>query len=139
MTLSHAFDADDSPERPKVLLVDDDEVTLMLTAEALRERGFEITEANSGEQALAMLADWTPDIIVLDAMMPGLDGFEALEALRSLPAWCETPVFVWTSMILSDEDYARLAGSARAILAKGDGALAGLLDALSRWRPKVHP
>ena len=46
MTLPHSFDADDSPERPKVLLVDDDDLALMLTAEALRGRGFEITEAN---------------------------------------------------------------------------------------------
>ena len=75
MILPHAFDTDDLPERPKVLLVDDDEVNLMLTAEALRDRGFDITEASSGERALAMLGDWLPDIIVLDAMMPGLDGF----------------------------------------------------------------
>lgn len=60
MTLPHSFDADDSPERPKVLLVDDDDLALMLTAEALRGRGFEITEASSGEQALAMLTEWTP-------------------------------------------------------------------------------
>ena len=43
MILPHAFDTDDLPERPKVLLVDDDEVNLMLTAEALRDRGFDIT------------------------------------------------------------------------------------------------
>jgi CheY-like chemotaxis protein len=83
MTLPHSFDADDSPERPKVLLVDDDDLALMLTAEALRERGFEITEASSGEQALAMLTEWTPDIIVLDAMMPGLDGFDTCRELRA--------------------------------------------------------
>ena len=98
MILPHAFDADDSPERPKVLLVDDDEVTLMLTAEALRERGFEITEANSGERALAMLADWSPDIIVLDAMMPGLDGFETCHALRAAPGFENMPVLMLTGL-----------------------------------------
>ena len=87
MILPSAFDADHSPERPKVLLVDDDEVTLMLTAQALRGRGFEITEANSGERALAMLADWTPDVIVLDAMMPGLDGFDTCHELRTAPGF----------------------------------------------------
>ena len=71
----HAFADDDSPEQPKVLLVDDDEVNLMLTAVALRERGFDITEAVSGDLAIRMLADWSPDIIVLDALMPGMDGF----------------------------------------------------------------
>ena len=98
MILPHAFDADDSPERPKVLLVDDDEVTLMLTAEALRERGFEITEANSGERALAMLADWTPDVIVLDAMMPGLDGFDTCGELRAAPGFENLPVLMLTGL-----------------------------------------
>ena len=98
MILPHAFDADHSPERPKVLLVDDDEVTLMLTAEALRERGFEITEANSGERALAMLANWTPDVIVLDAMMPGLDGFDTCHAVRATPGFDNMPVLMLTGL-----------------------------------------
>ncbi len=62
-------------EQPKVLLVDDDEVNLLLTSIALRERGFAITEASSGEQALQLMADLLPDVVVLDAVMPGLDGF----------------------------------------------------------------
>ena len=98
MILPHAFDADHSAERPQVLLVDDDEVTLMLTAEALRERGFEITEANSGERTLAMLADWTPDIIVLDAMMPGLDGFDTCRELRASPGFENMPVLMLTGL-----------------------------------------
>ena len=98
MSPPHAFDADDSPERPKVLLVDDDEVTLMLTAVALNERGFEIVEANSGEQALRMLADWTPDIMVLDAVMPGLDGFATCQALRGLTGFENMPVLMLTGL-----------------------------------------
>ncbi|MCK6431765.1 MAG: EAL domain-containing protein [Burkholderiaceae bacterium] len=98
MTLPHAFDTEDSPERPKVLLVDDDEVTLMLTSEALRERGFEITEASSGERALAILTDWTPDIIVLDAMMPGLDGFDTCQELRTFAGFENVPVLMLTGL-----------------------------------------
>jgi len=98
MTLPNSLDADDSPERPKVLLVDDDDLALMLTAEALRGRGFEITEAGSGEQALAMLSDWTPDIIVLDAMMPGLDGFDTCHALRESPGFENMPVLMLTGL-----------------------------------------
>jgi predicted signal transduction protein with EAL and GGDEF domain/DNA-binding NarL/FixJ family response regulator len=98
MTLQHSLDADDSPERPKVLLVDDDDLALMLTAEALRGRGFEITEASSGEQALAMLTDWTPDIIVLDAVMPGLDGFDTCHALRGSPGFENMPVLMLTGL-----------------------------------------
>jgi len=98
MTLPHAFDADDSSERPTVLLVDDDEVTLMLTAEALRERGFEILEASSGEQALALLSERMPDMIVLDAMMPGLDGFDTCVALRATPGFENMPVLMLTGL-----------------------------------------
>ena len=81
-----------------MLLVDDDEVTLLLTAVALRERGFEITEARSGEQALALLAEWMPDIIVLDAMMPGLDGFDTCHKLRQTPGFVDLPVLMLTGL-----------------------------------------
>jgi len=89
---------DDLPERPQVLLVDDDEVNLLLTAIALRERGFEITEAATGDRALAMLAERTPDVIVLDAMMPGLDGFDTCRALRKLPGCENVPVLMLTGL-----------------------------------------
>ncbi|MEW6707441.1 MAG: EAL domain-containing protein [Pseudomonadota bacterium] len=98
MTLPHAFADDDGLEQPKVLLVDDDEVNLLLTAIALRERGFAITEAASGERALQMLADWSPDVIVLDAMMPGLDGFETCVELRSMPGFENIPVLMLTGL-----------------------------------------
>ncbi len=98
MTLPHAFDDGDLPERPAVLLVDDDEVGLMLTAVALRDRGFEITEASSGEAALAQLAEVTPDIVVLDAMMPGLDGFDTCRSLRTLAGFENMPVLMLTGL-----------------------------------------
>jgi diguanylate cyclase (GGDEF)-like protein len=98
MNPPHAF-ADEEPlEQPKVLLVDDDEVNLMLTAIALRDRGFAITEAVSGERALQMLVDWSPDIIVLDAMMPGLDGFATCRELRQMPGFENMPVLMLTGL-----------------------------------------
>ena len=60
MTAPHPFAYDSSHAlQPEVLLVDDDEVNLLLTALALRDRGFKITEASGGEQALKLLRDWT--------------------------------------------------------------------------------
>ena len=84
MNSSPSFADTGLPGQPQVLLVDDDEVNLLLTAHALRERGFRITEVASGERALDLLADWTPDVIVLDAMMPGLDGFATCRRIRTL-------------------------------------------------------
>ena len=98
MTLPHAFDADATPERPKVLLVDDDAVALMLTAVALTERGFDITECSSGDDALQRLGVWTPDIIVLDALMPGRDGFDTCRALRASAGFENMPVLMLTGL-----------------------------------------
>jgi PAS domain S-box-containing protein len=98
MTKSPAIDDDDLPRQPKVLLVDDDEVNLLLTSIALRERGFDITEASGGEQAIRMLADWLPDVVVLDALMPGLDGFETCRELRHLPGFESLPVLMLTGL-----------------------------------------
>ena len=96
-TLS-AFSDDDSREHPRLLLVDDDEVSLMLTAIALRERDFDVVEVSSGEAALAALEAMAPDLIVLDALMPDMDGFETCIALRALPAYAHTPVLMLTGL-----------------------------------------
>ena len=84
--------------KSRVLLVDDDEVNLLLTSVALKERGFEITEANSGERAIQILVDWMPDVVVLDALMPGLDGFETCRAVRNLPGFEALPVLMLTGL-----------------------------------------
>ena len=98
MSSPHPFADASQTTQPEVLLVDDDDVNLLLTALALRERGFNITEAVGGEQALELLRDWTPDIIVLDAMMPGLDGFDTCRRLRRTPGFENVPVLMLTGL-----------------------------------------
>lgn len=98
MNASVALSDDDSLGQPRVLLVDDDEVNLLLTSIALRERGFSITEATSGERAIQVLADWLPDVVVLDAMMPGMDGFQTCRELRALPGFESLPVLMLTGL-----------------------------------------
>ncbi len=98
MSSTHPFADASHTGQPEVLLVDDDEVNLLLTALALRERGFTIVEAGGGERALELLRDWTPDIIVLDAMMPGLDGFETCRRLRRTPGFENVPVLMLTGL-----------------------------------------
>jgi predicted signal transduction protein with EAL and GGDEF domain/FixJ family two-component response regulator len=86
------------PGQPGVLLVDDDEVNLLMTSLAMRDRGFVITEAASGERALELLTHWTPDIIVLDALMPGLDGFATCRAIREMTGFENVPVLMLTGL-----------------------------------------
>jgi predicted signal transduction protein with EAL and GGDEF domain/CheY-like chemotaxis protein len=87
---------------PSVLLVDDDEVNLMVTAMALRGRGFVVTQFSTGRAALGYLRTTIPDIVVLDALMPDLDGFVTCERLRALPALEHVPVLMLTG--LDDDD-----------------------------------
>jgi predicted signal transduction protein with EAL and GGDEF domain/DNA-binding response OmpR family regulator len=89
---------DGLPEHSKVLLVDDDEVNLLLTTLALRERGFSIVEATSGEQAMQILAGFAPDVVVLDALMPGMDGFQTCRELRAMPGFESLPVLMLTGL-----------------------------------------
>ena len=88
----------DDALQPQVLLVDDDEVTLLLSSIALRERGFTVHEASNGTRALQMLTDQMPDVVVLDAVMPGLDGFQTCQALRELPGYESLPVLMLTGL-----------------------------------------
>jgi predicted signal transduction protein with EAL and GGDEF domain/FixJ family two-component response regulator len=83
---------------PRVLLVDDDEVTLMLTAAALRDRGFEVVEACSGELALELLRERPTDVLVLDAVMPGRDGFDVCRALRATEGLEYLPILMLTGL-----------------------------------------
>src|SRR5215470_15306572 len=90
--------ASDPSHRPKLLLVDDDEVSLMLIAVALRERGFDVVEAGSGDRALQLLTERPTDAVVLDAMMPGRDGFETCRTLRAMPGHEHVPVLMLTGL-----------------------------------------
>jgi predicted signal transduction protein with EAL and GGDEF domain/DNA-binding response OmpR family regulator len=87
-----------STSATRVLLVDDDEVNLLLTAIALRERGFEVIEVSNGVEALDRLDAVAPDMIVLDALMPGMDGFETCQAVRARGGYAQVPVLMLTGL-----------------------------------------
>ena len=81
-----------------VLLVDDDPVARLLTASALAQRNWRVVEAESGRQALDLLATAHPDVVVLDALMPEMDGFETCEKLRAIPGGEHVPVLMLTGL-----------------------------------------
>ncbi len=122
----------------RVMVIDDDPAALALMQATLRHLGLEVICQQDARAALQALDQHQPDAIILDLMMPEFDGFAVLDALRRMPRWRDTPVFIWTSMILSDEEFALLARSAQAIINKGGGTLQALLDDLRRWRPVQH-
>lgn len=125
------------PRPAQVLVVDDDPLALDLMAATLAGLGVNTLRAHSGQAGLALLGDApgeAVDAIVLDLMMPGLDGFQFIEALNARWGRHEVPVFIWTAMILSPAEVAQLSQSAAALLDKGQGPLDALLDSLRRWR-----
>jgi CheY-like chemotaxis protein len=113
-----------------VMVVDDDPLALDLMSATLAGLGITSHGVDRAATAWGLLDQVRPDAIVLDLMMPGMDGFEALDLLRRLPAWQATPVFIWTSLLLTDDELARLGRSADAILQKGGGSLQALIDSV---------
>ncbi|MDP9900744.1 PAS domain S-box protein [Variovorax ginsengisoli] len=123
--------------RANVMVIDDETVSLDLMRAALMSIGIDAVCFQDGRVALQEIDHHRPDAIVLDLMMPAFDGFQVLDALHQLPAWRDVPVFIWTSMLLTEEEYATLARSARAILIKGGGAMETVLESVRRWRKPV--
>jgi len=81
----------------KILLVDDDESTRRICGKVLGKQGYRIFEANNGVEACRKATSETPDLILLDIMMPRMDGFEALELLKVNPVTASIPVIMLTS------------------------------------------
>ena len=77
--------AEPEQPRPRVLVVDDEELILNFLRTGLRYEGFELAEARSGDEALSRAAKFKPDLVILDLMLPGLDGYEVCRRLRGDP------------------------------------------------------
>ncbi len=83
-----------TPVGKRVLVVDDESKIREIVRTYLEREGFEVAEAADGDAALAVARDWRPDLVVLDVMMPGTDGLEALRRFRTTS---ETPVILLTA------------------------------------------
>jgi len=91
-----------SVAKPIVLVADDDPVSRMIIVEVLAAEGLRIAEAEDGRQALERALELRPDLIVLDLMMPHMDGFQVCAELRELPGFEDLPVLVLTGLDDSD-------------------------------------
>ena len=121
-----------------VMVIDDDPLALDLMRATLKAIGIDAVCLLDGRDALRELDRHRPDAIILDLVMPEFDGFAVLDALQQMPAWRDTPVFVWTGMSLTEAEYSSLARSACAVLSKQGGSLDATLDILRRWRPPAE-
>jgi signal transduction histidine kinase/CheY-like chemotaxis protein len=102
-----------------VLVVEDDEPTRLLQRRALEESGWGVSEAENGAVGLERIAERKPDLILLDLMMPVMDGFDFVLALRQHVENRSIPIIVITAKDLTDEDRRQLEGGVEYIIDKG--------------------
>lgn len=104
---------------PRILLVDDDPDIRAIGAMSLgRLGGFDVVQARSGTHALEVVLDARPDIILLDVMMPGMDGRETLKRLRELEALRDVPILFLTAKVQPQEVEEYLALGAAGVVPK---------------------
>jgi len=90
----------------KILIIDDDVDTLRLVGLMLQRQGYQISAATNGEQGLAKALEERPDVILLDVMMPDMDGYEVTRRLRKNPATQSTPILMFTAKTQLDDKVA---------------------------------
>ncbi len=105
----------------RIAIVDDSPDARRLIRRILQSQGdFEIAEASNGNEAIELVSRERPDIVILDLMMPEVDGFAVLDALRSKPETTNIPIIVATAKELTVSEKSRLQGQIQALMQKGD-------------------
>ena len=95
----------------RILVVEDNDLNLKLVRDVLSFAGYEVVEARSGEQGVALAAESPPDLVLMDLQLPGIDGTEALRQLRASPQTKGVPVVAVTAFAMrEDRDRAFRAG-----------------------------
>jgi two-component system, cell cycle response regulator DivK len=95
----------------RILVVEDQQDNRQILRDLLSAAGFEMTEAENGQEALDTIAKSRPDLILMDIQLPVMDGYEATRRIKADPALKSIPIIVVTSYALSgDESKARAAG-----------------------------
>jgi CheY-like chemotaxis protein len=114
-----------------VLVVEDDPNAREMLRRAAEDRGWTVIEAENGRIGLDRVKEAVPGVILLDLMMPEMDGFTFIQELRRLPGCGQVPVVVVTAKDLTDEDRNRLHGQVVQILQKGGYSTQKLLDEIN--------
>jgi DNA-binding response OmpR family regulator len=81
----------------KILIIDDEKLIVKATSLVIRLGGYQVSSAFNGEEGLKIAAEVMPDLILLDIMMPGMDGWQVLEKLKAEPVLSNIPVIIFTA------------------------------------------
>lgn len=102
----------------KVLIVDDDFRNIFALEGALKSKGMEVMSAYNGKEALEMMEQGQPDLVLMDIMMPIMDGYKTMENIRSQPQWKELPIIALTAKAMKDDRQRCLQAGASDYLSK---------------------
>ena len=104
---------------PRILVVDDDPLIRRTVAELLLDEGYAVHQAGDGAEALCVMREFPPNAIVLDLMMPVLDGWQFVDRIRAVPEYQDVPIVVMSATHGLNESAERLhAMGVRAVVAK---------------------
>jgi CheY-like chemotaxis protein len=118
-----------------ILVVDDDPVTLKMASLGLRDMGYRPVGCVNPELALQLVEAEPPGIVIVDLLMPDVDGFEFVSRFRALPGGRDIPIIVWTVKDLTAEDRCRLEPWITGLVSKNAGGSDALLAELQRLLP----
>jgi len=110
-------------EATKILLADDDEQIVRMYKSGFRNAGFETVEARNGKEVYDFLEQNLPDIILLDLVLPGIDGFEILETIKDNDEWKDIPVIVLSNFGRPTDEERSMKGGATKFLVKANNSL----------------
>ena len=131
--LAAVYRAAAMPERKRtVVAIDDDPLAIELARVSLEPAGWTVLGAATGQEGLALIRERQPSVVLLDLLMPGMDGFEVVEALRADPDTKSIPVVILTSKSMTRQDKERLRGRITYVARKAGFDLSGLAGLL-RW------
>jgi CheY-like chemotaxis protein len=122
-------------DRACVLVVDDDADARTLIARGVTELGHDVVAVESATAAQLELARRKPELVVVDLLMPGMDGFALIDWMRASPELHDVPVVVVTAKELTPRDRAHLAGSVTSVLQKAATSQRDLVSVLERLLP----
>jgi len=122
----------------RVLVIEDDENTRQLFKSVLSKAGWKVREAGNGREALDDLKKEVADVIVLDLMMPIMDGIAFLEQFKREPAWQNIPVIVVTAKVMSAEERKKIDESVAQVIEKGTRTAAELLEEIQNWATRAR-
>jgi len=125
--------------QPKVLVVDDDQALLEMYTMRLKEEAFEVIVARNGEEALARAVDSKPDVILLDVMMPKVNGFDVLDILKSTPETKKIPVLILTVLIQDADRERGLKAGAEDYLVKSETMPGQVIEKVKQVLSKNQP